>query len=766
MSLNSEQRKAIDIIDGPLLILAGAGSWKTHTLTERVAVMIQEIWIAPESILCVTFTNKAAREMRERVAKKLGRELPAGFGIPRDFPLVSTFHSMGVMFLRMFIDRIGYERNFAIYDTDDSISLIKSILEEKKLDPKEANPRKIQYEISLAKNSGLSPDGYASIVESHFQGIVADIYPVYQERLRTNNALDFDDILTKTLQILAIPEVLGYFHNRFQYFCVDEYQDTNAIQYQIIELLASQSKNLCVVGDDWQGIYSWRGANIQNILNFKKDFPEAQVVKLEQNYRSTKNIIGAANVVIMNNRSALEKKMWTDEVEGEKIEIHECQSEKEEAEKIATFVEKDPSNWAVLYRTNGQSRVIEEALIRHGVPYEIVGGLKFYDRREIKDMVAYLRLLLTPTDSIAWKRIVNVPTRKIGPTTVERVMRYVAETGVNFFDLVKNHNFPPDKGGEGREEKSGGFEVEEQTLPGFSSQEHIEKVPEMRSAAIESVKNFTHLLHELLRTSYELPVRLVIDRILQLTKYQEYLEENFSPPEVEARMDTINELKNLASRYDEIEPRESLMHFLEDITLITEAQEDGFEEAKVTLMTTHSAKWLEFEHVIIAGAEEGIFPHARTLFEADELEEERRLFYVAMTRAKKKLMIMRANERYSFGTYTSNIASRFIEEIPEEYREMKMIRRSGWSFASDMFSDEWSDFNFSQEEWGSSFSQKKTLGIGAQMRGITSLNLGDRVNHQKFGIWTIVSLAGDVAQIAFKNGIKSMNIRIAPLEKV
>mgnify|MGYP003532354917 CR=1 FL=1 len=464
--LNSEQLRAVSIIDGPLLILAGAGSGKTHTLTERVYSMIHEVGIAPASILCVTFTNKSAREMRERIAKKLERNLPASFGMPHNFPLVSTFHSMGVMFLRMFIDRVGYGRNFVIYDTDDVLSLIKDILEEKKIDPKEAPARKVQYEISTAKNSGLSPDQYAINVESHFHSIVAEIYPEYQKKMKVNNALDFDDILLKTRDILHIHTVLEYFQDRFQYFCVDEYQDTNSVQYEIIELLAKKSQNLCVVGDDWQGIYSWRGANIQNILDFQKDFPKAQVVKLEQNYRSTSNIINAANVVIKNNKSALDKRMWTEAEEGEKIEIHECSSEREEADKIANFVEKNPAAWAVLYRTNGQSRVIEEALIRRGIPYEIIGGLKFYDRKEIKDIIAYLRVIMTPTDSLAWKRIVNVPARKIGPTTVERVMKYVEQTDIDYLEL----GAPVSHGNQS-------------TIHGLANTTHIDQIPDIKPAA-------------------------------------------------------------------------------------------------------------------------------------------------------------------------------------------------------------------------------------------------------------------------------------------
>jgi len=742
--LNSEQLRAVSIIDGPLLILAGAGSGKTHTLTERVYSMIHDVGIAPTSILCVTFTNKAAREMRERIARKLGRDMPVSFGIPRDFPLVSTFHSMGVMFLRLFIDRIGYARNFSIYDEDDVRSVIKEILEEKRIDLKEAPPRQVQYEISIAKNSGLSPDQYSTMVESHFQWIVAEIYPDYQKKMKANNALDFDDILLKTRDILHLPSVLEYFHGIFQYFCVDEYQDTNTIQYEIIQLLASQSQNLCVVGDDWQGIYSWRWANIQNILNFKHDFPTAEVVKLEQNYRSTSTIINAANVVIKNNRSALDKRMWTEAEEGEKIEIHECSSEREEADKIGNFVEKNPAAWAILYRTNGQSRVIEEALIRRGVPYEIIGGLKFYDRKEIKDIIGYLKVIMTPTDSVAWKRIVNTPPRKIGPTTIERVMRYVETVDIDYMSL----DLPLSKWNQNTIE----------TLEGTT---HIDHIPEMKNAAKVALTGFTQIMREIQKSAEELPARLIIEKVLQLIKYQDYLEENFSPPEVETKVDTINELKNLASRYDDLPPADSLMHFLEDIALITAEQNNDDKVEKVLLMTTHSAKWLEFEHVIIAGAEEWIFPHSRTLFEPDQLEEERRLWYVAMTRAKKKLIVTRANERYSFGTYASNIASRFISEIPKEYTEIHAPRKL---FMTDFLGT--SGESTLEWDWSHIQPKERTLWLGAMVRKeLQEFSLGDRVEHKKFGIGTIVSLAGDVAQIAFSNGIKSLNTRIAPLIK-
>lgn len=670
--------------------------------------------------------------------------MPMSFGIPRDFPLVSTFHSMWVMFLRLFIDRIGYARNFSIYDEDNVRSVIKDILEEKRIDLKDAPPRQVQYEISLAKNSGLSPDQYSITVESHFQGLVAEIYPDYQKKMKANNALDFDDILLKTRDILHLPSVLEHFHDTFQYFCVDEYQDTNTIQYEIIQLLASKSKNLCVVGDDWQGIYSWRGANIQNILNFKHDFPSAEVVKLEQNYRSSSNIINAANVVIKNNKTALDKRMWTEAEEGDKIEIYECSSEREEADKISNFVEKNPASWAILYRTNGQSRVIEEALIRRGIPYEIIGGLKFYDRKEIKDIIAYLKVIMTPTDGIAWKRIVNTPPRKIGPTTIERTMKYVETKGIDYMSLDTSLS-----------------QWDQSTIGILEELTHIDNIPEMRNAAKTAMTGFTGIMREIQKTAWELPARLLIDKVLQLIKYQEYLEENFSPPEVEAKVDTINELKNLASRYDDLLPTESLMHFLEDIALITAEQNNDDKSEKVLLMTTHSAKWLEFDHVIIAGAEEWIFPHSRTLFEPDQLEEERRLWYVAMTRAKKKLIVTRANERYSFGTYSSNIASRFIAEIPKEYTEIHQPRKL---FMTDFLGT--SGESTLEWDWAKIEPKEKTFWLWAQVKKeIQNFSLGDRVEHKKFGIGTIVSLTGDVAQIAFSSGIKTLNTRIAPLNK-
>lgn len=742
--LNSEQLRAVSITEGPLLILAWAGSGKTHTLTERVYYMIQEIGIEPTSILCVTFTNKASREMRERIAKKLGKNMPLSFGIPRDFPLVSTFHSMWVMFLRQHIDKIWYNRNFSIYDEDDVRSILKEIIDDKKIDPKDAAPRQVQYEISLAKNNNIWPDQYAIQVDSHFKWLVAEIFPEYLKKMKYNNALDFDDILIKTKEILGIPSILEYYQNIFQYFCVDEYQDTNTIQYDIIQLLASKSRNLCVVGDDWQWIYSWRWANIANILNFQHDFPGAEVVKLEQNYRSSGNIINAANVVIKNNTTALDKRMWTEAAEGDLIEIHECTNERDEAEKIGNFVQKNPDTWAVLYRTNGQSRAIEEALIRKDIQYEIVWGLKFYDRKEIKDIIAYLKLIMTPTDSIAWKRIVNTPPRKIGPTSIEKITKYVNMSGIDYLSLIEPVN-----------------NRNQTTFEDITWENHIDQIIELKNAWKNAFSIFCQLMKDITEESQKLSVRLLIEYIIRKIHYQEYLEENFSPPEVDAKMDTIQELKNLASRYDLLTPSESLMHFLEDIALITAEQNNETDAPKVVLMTTHSAKWLEFTNVIIAWAEEWVFPHSRSLFDTPQLEEERRLWYVAMTRAKEKLIITRTNERFSFGTYSSNTASRFIHEIPKEYSKyfaMKKLFMTDFlwtSGESDLIGNWW------QMEEGN-----KKLWLGAQVKNaLQDFSLWDQVEHKKFGIGTIISLHGDVAQIVFPSGIKNLNIRIAPLTK-
>ncbi|MDD5377388.1 MAG: 3'-5' exonuclease [Candidatus Gracilibacteria bacterium] len=731
--LNPSQQQAVDHLTGPLLILAGAGAGKTHTLTERIATLIQERGVAPESILAVTFTNKAAKEMRERLGKKLGRDTTnmnpyrsAGF------PLVGTFHSVGIFFLRSFIEYIGYDPKFVIYDEDDKLRLIKSLIRARNLDEKEIAPRAVIGAISQAKNQGLTAAKYDTIVNNYFGSMVRDIYLDYEKALRENNALDFDDILLRTYDLLQIPEVLERLHNRYEYIFVDEYQDTNDIQYKTIKLLAEKHRNLSVVGDDWQGIYGWRGANIKNILSFQKDFPGAVVVKLEQNYRSTKTIIAGANAVIKCNKEALDKTLWTDNEEGGKILLIEALSEKQEAELIVKEIKEgtsDLSKWAVLYRTNSQSRLIEEALIRAGIQYKIYGGMRFYERKEVKDILAYMRLIFNPSDTMSLRRIINVPSRKIGEKSVETFLEYV-------------HNF---------------------RAPFSEVTEGIDEMDELTPQARRGIAGFSALYGELVQYLQKHSIKEMMEEVIKKTQYIDYLRHEYGESESESKEENLKEFANMASRYDGMDPREALMMFLEDIALITDSDRDEpGQDNFVSMMTIHSAKGLEFENVIIAGAEEGLFPHSRTLMEPREIEEERRLMYVAMTRAKRTLTITRARERYNFGNYSANPASRFLKEIPEEYIERKEIEVK--NFFGGFGSTTYPTFDTPSHEVPEKPAEKK--------RSVTSndpsaFSLGERIRHVEFGAGTIVSMAGPIAEIAFGGGkgIKKMHLGIAPIEK-
>lgn len=776
--LNESQKIAVLHTHGPMLILAGAGAGKTHTLTERVARMVAE-GIPPRKILCVTFTNKAAKEMRERIGKKLGVE-SAGLVNPyrrNDIPLVGTFHSMGVYFLRLsprtgepaFIEYLGYGRDFVIFDEDDKIRTIKGVLEDKKIDDKELPPRQVAYMISAAKNEGLSPDAYRRSADNYVKALVADAYAEYEKRAKQMNALDFDDILLKLLKVLEIPEVLAYFHQRFEYFMVDEYQDTNEIQYRIVRMLASKTRNLAVVGDDWQGIYSWRGANIQNILSFEKDYPDATVVKLEQNYRSTKKIIEAANAVVKCNKEALEKTLWTDNEDGEQIIVSESYDEKEEARSIADRIAEEGNygDWAILYRTNGQSRLLEEGLNRRNIPYRIFGGVKFYERKEIKDILSYLRLVFNPQDLAAFTRIVNVPSRKLGEKSVEGFRNFMA--------------------------------ADYDSIP--SALADIGNAPDVGPAAKRAFLEFGSLIAGLSKLSFEVCIKGLMEAAIKRTNYEEYLRGEYSKDEVEGKLDNLKEFLNLASRYDGLDPRESLSMFLEDIALVTD-QDRNDDQDCVSLMTIHLAKGLEFPNVVIAGAEEGLFPHSRSLLEPKQMEEERRLMYVAMTRAKKRLLITRARERYTFGNYAVNPASRFLKEIPEhlvtkedaqpKYTFGGLGLQSGDSIGSSYgragagaggSSYSWlgggqtGESQISQGGGYGSASKTSSAGYGSMTpasghsasRDPSRFHLGCRVMHAQFGEGVIVSLKEDIAEIAFSGvhrGIKKMNVRIAPVEKI
>lgn len=733
--LNSEQKKAVLHLNWPLLILAWAWAWKTHTLTERVAHMIKESSVNPESILCVTFTNKAAREMKERIWRALWIEDTSNMSLYRSrwIPTIWTFHSIWVYFLRQFIDRIWYSKSFTIFDEDDKIKMIKEIMDDKWIDTKEFPARQIAYAISASKSLWEDSDYYSSNAKNYFESQVSDVYREFEKRMKASDWLDFDDILLKTYEILEIWEVLAHLQSRFSYFMVDEYQDTNELQYKIMKKLSSKTKNIAVVWDDWQWIYSWRWANIQNIFNFERDYNDCTVVKLEQNYRSTKTIIESANSVIKHNSKIMDKTLWTSNDMWDKIRLFETWDDKQEATEIASEIEKTlwDQKWNiwVLYRTNGQSRLIEEALLSRSIPYKVYGWVKFYERKEIKDILAYLRILSNPNDHISFKRIINVPSRKIWTKSVQTIFSYAENYNINLLEVLEN------------------------------ASEMTEITPQARKSA----HDFFVIYSDMLSYIKEHSVAESIGYILKRIAYEEYLREEYSTEEFESKKDNLNELMNLASRYDWISPEDALNMFLEDIALITDADREDSENesAKVSLMTIHLSKWLEFDNVFLAWSEEWVFPHSRSFTDSKQLEEERRLMYVAMTRAKKNLSIFRARERYSFWNYAANPRSRFLSEIPEENIENFTCEKK-YSFSFSWNSNT-KDFSFIQDN-----TDFKPIVRKINKNDTWAFSLWDKISHAKFWIWTIISLSWSMADIAFSgwNGIKKMNIEIAPIEKI
>ena len=775
MNLNPKQEEAKNKINWPLLIIAGAGSWKTATLTARVEYMISEKNIDPESILMVTFTNKAAGEMKERVAKVLNREAPRSLFASRWFPSIGTFHSIWIFMLKTFLDpnnseldqnyyediceHLALRKDFVIYDESDKLSLLKTIIKEDlQFDIKEFPPRQIAFYISNAKNALVNAKQYEKEIDSQIKEVVWKAYTKYEEKLRQNNAMDFDDILIKTLNLLKIPKVLEYYQNKWKYLMIDEYQDTNASQYQIVKLLASKYKNLAVVGDDSQSIYSWRWANMQNIINFRKDYPDALIVKLEQNYRSTKTIIAWANAVIKNNTSWIKKELWTDNVEWNKITYIEAPDDKLEAKIICDIISKSiPSPlhseglpltskeenkcWKysdnlILYRTNAQSRKIEEALMIANIPYRVIWGQKFYDRKEIKDILAYLRAIFNPDDVISVKRIINTPTRKIWPKSIETLDQYRENFGLNYFQIIEN----------------------------------APEIEELKPAAKKAIIAFYEIYKELINASNNLVVTDLIKLILEKTGYFEYLTEWLSQEEKDAKKDNIDELINVASEYNGMEPRESLSTFLEEVALITDMDTKDERSDYVTLMTIHTSKWLEQKRVFLTGLEEGIFPSFRSVWDNVALEEERRLLYVAMTRAREELYISRASERFNFWDYVRNPVSRFFKEIPSEVIENYEIKWDKWFFSTfnNLSAFQAASFNTKgSNEWVGFWERTVSIKKPKTTNNVSDFARWDKVTHPKFGGWLIVKLDWELAEIAFAGKwIKKMNIKIAPVRKV
>ena len=637
-SLNDRQQEAVFHTDGPVLILAGAGSGKTRVLTHRVAYLIENKNVNPWNILAITFTNKAAGEMRERVDDIVG------FGSESIW--VSTFHSTCVRILRRYIERLGFGNNFTIYDTDDSKNIMKDVCKRLEIDTKQYKERALLSAISSAKNDLISPEEYElKAMGDYGKQKVASVYKEYQGVLRKNNALDFDDLIGKTVELFRIcPDVLDYYQERFRYIMVDEYQDTNTAQFELVRLLAGKYRNLCVVGDDDQSIYKFRGANISNILDFEKVFPEAEVIKLEQNYRSTQTILDAANTVIRNNVERKDKALWTDKGEGDQIHFRQFDTAYEEAEFIAGEIGKkkkygkaEYKDCAVLYRTNAQSRMLEERFIMEGIPYDVVGGVNFYSRREIKDILAYLKTIDNGRDDLAVRRIINVPKRGIGATTILRVQEYADARGISFYDALRE----------------------------------ADQIMSIGKSAVK-LKPFVTMIQSFRSKLEYYSLEELINDVMETTGYVKELEES-DDEDAEDRIRNIDELVSKVVAYEESHDEPSLSEFLEEVALVADIDGVDADDNRVLLMTIHSAKGLEFPHVYLAGMEDGVFPSYMTITSDDPsaVEEERRLAYVGITRAKEDLTITCAKQRMLRGETQYNPVSRFVREVPDELLDNK-----------------------------------------------------------------------------------------------
>ena len=753
-TLNPQQRIAVENTEGPLLVLAGAGSGKTRVLTYRVAHLMDK-GVPAWKILAITFTNKAAKEMAERVQALTGEAGSEAW--------ISTFHACCARILRRDIEKLGYKRQFAIYDEDDRMSVIKAVLKELNLGDKEYPPKAVKAAISDAKNRMLSPEEWLRDAGDDFRNRkYYEAYRLYERTLRGNNALDFDDLLVKTLELLAEqPPVLEYYQNRFDYILVDEYQDTNRAQYELVRLLAGKKRNLCVVGDDDQSIYGWRGADIRNILDFEKDFPDAKVVKLEQNYRSTGNILDAANQVIAHNQGRKEKALWTQAGEGEKIALYHALDERDEAAFIAAMTRKliahgaRAGDVAVLYRTNAQSRVLEEAFVRGGIPYHVYGGQKFYERREVKDLIAYMRALVNPDDDVSLRRIINEPKRGIGETTVEALQSYASSAEMSLMSAVLD----------------------------------VENAP-LAARPKKLIGEFAELMIDLTEALYEKTASEFLEFMIDKTGYVRALEAVKSD-ENAARIENIRELQGAVTEFERLNPEGGLADFLENVALVADTDSLNEGGGSVTLMTLHSAKGLEFDNVFLPGMEENIFPLARASYDDELMEEERRLAYVGITRAKKRLFLSHARSRALYNSRSANELSRFVSEIPARLltdgTQRGDARRVPPPSAGHGFDRSGGSGYYSGRGTGAkpAAPSKPGLGIpgvqkgfggfvGSQARSakpIALFRVGDRVIHRSFGRGRVVEVMGageeQRVRVAFDGSVeKVFSASIAPIVKV
>ncbi|HTH72714.1 MAG TPA: UvrD-helicase domain-containing protein [Candidatus Pristimantibacillus sp.] len=723
VGLNPEQQRAVETTEGPLLIQAGAGSGKTKTLTHRIAYLIASKKATPYNILAVTFTNKAAKEMRERVATLLGQNA----GNRSFMPFMGTFHSICVRILRQDGEHIGIPRSFVIFDESDRQAAVKQACKQLMVDEKSFPPKVLSGIISGAKNELLSPADLAGQAgSSPAQRTAAQVYPLYEKALKEAAALDFDDLIGRTVHLLQTQaEIRKKWQAQFKYIMIDEYQDTNSAQYKLVKLLTNAEQNIAVVGDDWQSIYSWRGADFRNILNFEKDYPDCTVIKLEQNYRSTKNILDAAHAIITKNMQRSDKQLWTEAGAGLPVQMLQVGGERQEGEaivrRIHTAVEagyRRYNHYAVLYRTNAQSRSVEETFIHYGIPYRIVGGQRFYDRKEIKDLMAYLRLIYQPEDRVSFARIANVPTRGIGSKSLENLYLWQEANGLTLQGALE-------------------------TIKSSSA------ITAKARAGLVELGEMLARMRELVDTT---PPAGIIDSLIRRIDYLKFLDDG--TPQGESRQENVKELIGVAQEYQD----EGLAAFLEEVALVSDIDTADFDGNAVTLMTLHAAKGLEFPVVFMVGMEETIFPHSRALYDAFEMEEERRLCYVGMTRAREELYMIYATSRMLYGGAQHNPPSRFLSEIDAEFQPSE----SFWGAGGNSFIP--SSDRASRDAGG-------THGIlpadDGEPRYVPELNEGDAIQHPVFGIGTVVELDGDNATIYFKGkGAKKLNIAFAPIKKL
>lgn len=765
--LNPEQRQAVQTTDGPLLVVAGAGSGKTSVLTRRIAYLIAAKRVAPWNVLAITFTNKAAREMRDRIETLIG-------------PIASdvwamTFHAMCARILRRDIERLGYQPGFTVLDAGDQLTTIKRIMKDQNIDVKRYDPRAVQSHISGAKNELKAAATVRDRAGNPFEQVVGNVYLEYERRLRLNNSLDFDDLILKTVQLFEqAPDVLAFYHNKFTYIHVDEYQDTNHAQYRLVSLLASARQNLCVVGDSDQSIYGWRGADIRNILQFERDYPQAKVIRLEQNYRSTKTILSIANDVIRNNHMRKDKELWTNHDAGDKATLYEAVNEHAEASYIADEIEQALRNratygdCAVLYRTNAQSRVIEELLLQRGIPYRIYGGLKFYERREIKDVIAYLRLIANPSDDVSLTRVVNVPKRGVGDGTVDKLQTFANANGLSLWNALA----------------------------------HAEHAG-VRGRIASALAEFVQLIEQLTKMKDYLSVTELTEELFQRSGYRAMLKAERTL-EAEARVENLNEFLSLTQEFDagwrgetadgEI-AQSPLEAFLTDVALVADtdlnagkpASASDLDDNAVVLMTLHSAKGLEFPYVFLAGLEEGIFPHSRSIGSDSEMEEERRLCYVGITRAKRKLFLTTCGTRMIFGEFRHFTPSRFLDEMPAELVERQTasgpvegrasasFRRFGEARVDGSRGGTDAGAHGGQATWtprAGSSGRGTPASVASASASAVSYHAGDKVEHRKWGVGTVVDAKTNnddlELTIAFPApiGVKRLLAQFAPIQKV